>query len=101
MHAGSLQAGSGASVASEWTVLLPETGRRALGAELAGIASWRWPALSVPANGAAAFTRDRDLGLFAGLIAEGPGDWRVRPVAEGCVAWGASTATQPPPLAGA
>src|SRR5258708_40074705 len=101
VRAGSLQAGSGASVASEWTVLLPETGRRALGAELAGIASWRWPALSVHANGAAAFTRDRNLGLFAGLIAEGPGDWRVRPVAEVFVDWESSTATQLSALAGA
>ena len=82
MREGTLQEQAGPSVASEWTILLPETGERRFGAELATIVSMRWPALTLHANGAAALTRERTLGLFGGLIAEGPLAWTVRPVAE-------------------
>jgi hypothetical protein len=85
MRDGCLQGGTGPSVASEWSMLLPETGSRRFGAALATIVSMRGPALTLHLNGAAALTRARDLGLFGGLIVEGPDAWAVRPVAEAFV----------------
>jgi hypothetical protein len=82
MREGSLQDKAGPSVASEWTVLLPETGQSQVGVEAALIVSMRWPALTLHANGNVAYTRERTAGLFGGLIAEGPWAWTVRPVAE-------------------
>lgn len=89
MREGVLQEGDGdgPSVASEWTILLPETGQARPGAELAAIVSWRWPALTLHANAAAAYTRERSAGLFAGLITEGPATWPARPVAEAFYDW--------------
>ena len=101
MREGSLQEKSGPSVASEWTILLPETGQHAIGAELAAIASQRWPALTLHANGNVAYTRQRTLGLFGGLIAEGPAAWAVRPVAEAFVDRESASFTEWSGLAGA
>jgi hypothetical protein len=101
MREGSLQENRGPSVATEWTILLPETGQRHLGVELAAIASLRWPALTLHANGNIACTRERTLGLFGGLIAEGPGAWPVRPVAEAFVDRESASATAWSGLAGA
>jgi hypothetical protein len=98
---GSLQEKTGPSVATEWTILLPETGQRRLGAELAAIASLRRPALTLHANGNVACTRERTLGLFGGLIAEGPGAWPVRPVAEVFVDRESASETEWSGLAGA
>jgi len=101
MREGSLQEKSGPSIASEWTILLPETGQHQIGAELAAIASMRWPALTVHANGAVSYTREHSAGLFGGLIVEGPSAWPVRPVAEGFIDWESGVATQWSGLAGA
>jgi len=101
MREGSLQKQSGPSVASEWTVLLPETGQSHFGAEAAAIVSMRWPALTLHANGNVAYTRERTAGLFASLIVEGPAAWAVRPVAEGFVDREAANAVEWSGLAGA
>ncbi|HEY7376254.1 MAG TPA: hypothetical protein VIF57_29095 [Polyangia bacterium] len=101
MREGALQEKTGPSVATEWTILLPETGQSHVGAELAAIASLRWPALTLHANGNIAYTRERTLGLFGGLIAEGPGAWAVRPVAEAFVDREGPGATEWSGLAGA
>jgi len=87
MRTGSLQGMPGVSVASEWTVLLPESGDRAVGGEVATIVSQRWTNATLHANGAASLSRRRTAELFAGLIAEGPGAWPVRPVAEAFIDW--------------
>jgi len=92
---------TGPSVASEWTILLPETGERRFGAEAAAIVSMRWPALTLHANGNVAYTRERTLGLFGGLIVEGPAAWAVRPVAEAFVDRESATVTEWSGLAGA
>src|SRR5262249_1906720 len=101
MREGSLQDKPGPSVATEWTILLPETGQHDVGAELAAIASLRWPAITLHANGNIAYTRERTLGLFGGPIAEGPGAWVVRPVAEGFVDRESASITEWSGLAGA
>ncbi|HXI57900.1 MAG TPA: hypothetical protein VNO55_17665 [Polyangia bacterium] len=101
MREGALQEGTGPSVASEWTVLLPETGQHRPGAELAAIVSWRMPALTVHANGAVAYTREQSAGLFGGLLVEGPGAWRVRPVAEAFYDWDSAGAREISGLVGA
>jgi hypothetical protein len=101
MREGSLQDKIGPSVASEWTILLPETGQSRAGAEAALIASMRWPALILHANGNLAYTRERTLGLFGGLIVEGPAAWAIRPVAEVFVDREGSATTEWSGLAGA
>ena len=100
MREGALQNGTGPSVASEWTILLPETGQSRLGAELAAIVSWRWTALTLHANGAAAYTREQSAGFFGGLIVEGPEAWPVRPVGEAFYAWDSAGAGELSGLAG-
>jgi hypothetical protein len=83
LHSGSLQDGSGPSLASEVGVLLPSiNGESGAGASALLIASQRWPALTVHANGSVLWTRAHEPGFFAGLIAEGPDAWRVRPAFE-------------------
>src|SRR5262249_35216238 len=101
MREGSLQNQPGPSVATEWTILLPETGQRRFGAEAAAIVSMRWPALTLHANGNVAYTREPTAGLFAGLIVEGPAAWTVRPVAEGFVDREAANAVEWSGLGGA
>lgn len=101
MREGSLQDKAGPSIASEWTILLPETGQHQVGAELAAIASMRWPALTLHANGVVAYTREHSAGLFGSLIVEGPHAWTVRPVAEGVIDRESTVATQWSALAGA
>lgn len=80
---GSLQGGTGLSVATEVGPLLPtihdESG---LGLSGALIASQRWPAATVHVNGQMEWTRAHNLDLFASVILEGPYSWPVRPVAE-------------------
>jgi hypothetical protein len=83
LREGSLQEKTGVSVATELSALLPAThGESGTGAELAVIASQRWPDLTVHLNGAAAWTRAHRLGLFGGAIFEVHDTWAVRPVAE-------------------
>jgi hypothetical protein len=80
---GSLQKKTGASLASEFSILLP--GIRAddgAGLQWTGIASQRWEEGAVHLNIGAALTREQKTAAFAGLILEGPDSWTVRPVAE-------------------
>jgi len=83
LREGSLQEKSGLSIATEFGVLLPGINAdKGVGASLAGIASQRWDWGTVHFNGAVALTRDQHADAFAGVIIEGPRDWKVRPVAE-------------------
>ncbi|OLE63362.1 MAG: hypothetical protein AUG04_05735 [Deltaproteobacteria bacterium 13_1_20CM_2_69_21] len=83
LRPGSLQDGTGPSIATELSALLPAiNGDPGAGAELTLIASQRWSALTLHLNGALAVTRSHQLGYFAGAIVEGPEAWPVRPVGE-------------------
>jgi hypothetical protein len=83
LREGSLQDKSGLSIATEFGVLLPGINAdRGVGASLAGIASQRWDWGTVHFNAAISLTRDQHADAFAGVILEGPHDWKVRPVAE-------------------
>jgi len=80
---GSLQNKTGASVATEFGVLLPDsTGGLRVGASLAGIVSQRWDWGTIHLNVETALTRDHHGDVFVGAIIEGPSTWPVRPVAE-------------------
>lgn len=80
---GSLQDGSGLSVASECGVLLPGiNGNDGTGGVCYGIVSQRWEALSAHLNAGLAYTRDHNWDRSLGLILEGPDKWTVRPVME-------------------
>jgi hypothetical protein len=83
LREGSLQGGRGLSVATELGPLLPAAGDdRGVGAQLAVLASHRWPALTIDVNVVSAYSRSHGYDAFVGAIFEGPGDWRVRPVGE-------------------
>jgi hypothetical protein len=83
MREGVLQGRTGLSVAAELGVLLPtwydEPGA---GASAAVIASYQWALLTLHFNTELRYTRSHRLAVSAGIIAEGPRAWRVRPVAE-------------------
>jgi hypothetical protein len=80
---GSLQDEAGASIATEFGVLLPDSsGNSGVGASFAGIVSQRWDWGTIHLNAEAALTRDHHADLFLGGIIEGPSTWTVRPVAE-------------------
>jgi hypothetical protein len=80
---GTLQEKSGWSLATEASALLPGINAEdGAGFELTGIASRRWDWGTIHVNIAAELTRDQRLGVFTGLIVEGPDAWTVRPVAE-------------------
>lgn len=83
LRRGVLQDESGPSVAAEYGLLLPGVhAEEGTGFSLAGIISQRWEAATVHLNAALARTREHERDTFLGVIAEGPFDWRVRPVAE-------------------
>ena len=83
LREGVLQEKPGPSVATEFGVLLPGIrADRGTGATLAGIVSQQWETLTVHFNAAASLTREQHADLFIGVIAEGPPEWAVRPVAE-------------------
>ena len=83
LRPGSLQQGTGLSIATEFGVLLPDSnGNSGYGASLAGIASQRWDWGAIHLNVATALTREHHADFFVGGIIEGPAKWRVRPVAE-------------------
>jgi hypothetical protein len=87
LREGGLQKAWGPSIATEGGVLLPTVNAEpGVGAALALIVSQQWDFLTFHANGQVLRTRARRLGLFGGLILEGPGRWPVRPVAEGFLA---------------
>lgn len=80
---GSLQGESGPSLAIESGVLFPTQERHeGVGASVMAIASQSWSSLSLHLNLGGEYTPEHDTALFAGLIVEGPGAWRIRPVAE-------------------
>ena len=83
LRKGCLQGREGLSVATEFGALLPTVNAQpGAGAEVTFIVSQRWPAVTLHLNGEVAYTRAHVLGLFGGLIVEGPDAWEVRPVAE-------------------
>jgi hypothetical protein len=83
LREGALQEKPGPSIATEFGVLLPGVrADRGTGATLSGIVSQQWEGLTFHFNTAAALTREQHADLFLGVIAEGPRDWPVRPVAE-------------------
>jgi hypothetical protein len=83
LREGSLQAGSGPSVATELGALLPDVhGEAGLGAAWALAVSQRWRELTVHLNCAAAWSRAHQPALLAGAILEGHDTWALRPVAE-------------------
>lgn len=81
LREGSLQDASGVSVALEAGLLLPGSERR-LGAHLASIFSWHWPALTAHLNLGNDLLTSVHYVAIGSLILEGPDAWRVRPVAE-------------------
>jgi hypothetical protein len=81
LREGSLQAGRGVSVAVETGLLLPGSERR-LGGHVASIFSWRCSAVALHLNLSNDLLTSLDYTATTSLIAEGPGRWLVRPVAE-------------------
>ena len=83
LQEGSLQEKEGWSLGTEASVLLPGINiNDGAGFELTGIASRRWDWGTVHLNIAPELSRNQRLGMFAGLVVEGPDAWPVRPVAE-------------------
>src|SRR5216683_7027516 len=83
LRKGTLQDASGASIATEYGLLLPAVhGEKGTGFSVAGIVSQRTETISVHLNAALAWTREHEPDLFLGAILEGPYAWAVRPVAE-------------------
>ena len=80
---GTLQGKTGVSIAAEGGVLTPEiNGVGNVGASLDVITSYRWGWGTLHWNEWFELTRDHHADLFTGIIAEGPHEWSVRPVAE-------------------
>lgn len=82
---GSLQEKTGPSIATEFGFLLPDvsaTDPSSTGGTAAVIVSQRWSAFTVHVNVAAALTRQQNADIAFSIIAEGPNDWTLRPVAE-------------------
>ncbi|MCI0407725.1 MAG: hypothetical protein L0191_04020, partial [Acidobacteria bacterium] len=83
LREGSLQGRTGPSLATEVGVLLPTVhGEPGTGASAACIVSQRWKGATLHLNGAVELTQSHTLGLFGGMILEGPYAWPVRPGAE-------------------
>jgi hypothetical protein len=83
LREGALQDKSGPSIATEFSVLLPEiNGATGLGASWNGIVSDRWSWGTLHFNLGAALTRNQHGDVSVGTIVEGPHDWTIRPVAE-------------------
>lgn len=83
MRNGSLQGSTGPSLAVESGVEIPTQGRdEGAGASVVAIASQSWDSLALHLNLGIELTPEHDKVLITGLIAEGPGAWRARPVAE-------------------
>lgn len=83
LREGSLQSGTGPSVATEFGPLLPTVnGDPGVGATAIAIVSQRWDAATLHVNGALSYTRAHKPDLFGGVILEGPHRWTVRPVVE-------------------
>ncbi len=86
LRQGALQGGTGWSAAAEAGMLLPTLrGESGVGALGALVVSRDWKGVMLHLNGSAALTRAGRLGASGSVILEGPGAWRVRPVAEALV----------------
>jgi hypothetical protein len=80
---GSLQDGTGPSIGSECSVLLPTIhGESGAGVGCFGLVSQRWSAATVHFNAGLAFDRDHKWNKIVSGIVEGPHDWTVRPALE-------------------
>lgn len=80
---GSLQGGSGPSVAVEAGVLLPTVNAEpGVGGLVTFIVSQRFTAATLSLDGTVQLTRALNAEFDGGLILEGPDDWSVRPVGE-------------------
>ena len=102
LRRGILQGDTGLSIALEAGPLLPELGGNSnFGAQMNLINSYKWPALTLHLNTAAAVSREHNFDAFASIIAEGPRDWVVRPVGELYVEREWNVATTYSALAGA
>lgn len=83
LREGSLQDKPGPSLATELSLLLPGINSESgVGAAITGIVGQKWDWGAIHFNVAAELSRDHRAGVFLGTIVEGPGDWKVRPVAE-------------------
>jgi hypothetical protein len=80
---GSLQDGTGPSMATECAVMLPEVhGSSGTGGECAAIVSNKWDSMALHLNLGIGHTREHETARSVSLIAEGSAKWPVRPVAE-------------------
>jgi hypothetical protein len=79
---GVLQNKPGASIATEFGLLLPEMGASDVGLSWTGIVSQRWDWGTVHFNVETNLTPDQHGELFLDVIIEGPNKWIVRPVFE-------------------
>jgi hypothetical protein len=80
---GSLQEGSGPSIAAEFGLLVPSLGiNSAVGPSWDWIISQRYPWGTLHLNVQGSLASDQRADLFLDLILEGPSTWTVRPVAE-------------------
>src|SRR5262249_8116223 len=82
LREGSLQEGTGPSLATEIGALIPNDDGEATGASAASIACQRWSAGTVHLHAEAAWNREHRLELCAGVILEAPEPWPARPVLE-------------------
>jgi hypothetical protein len=83
LRPGVLQDQPGASIATEFGVLLPDTvGPSGTGFSVAGIVSQRWDWGTAHFNVQGELTRNQNADVFTSLIIEGPAKWTVRPVTE-------------------
>jgi hypothetical protein len=85
LRKGSLQEGTGPSVATEIGLLLPPVPAQSgggVGASVAVMVSQKWENLTVHVNVEGDYTRTHEPDGVFGFIAEGPERWPVRPVAE-------------------
>ena len=83
LRQGVLQDQPGASIATEFGLLLPGINDQpGVGGSIAAIVSQRWDPITVHLNAAAAVNREQHGDVFFSAIVEGPHDWSVRPVAE-------------------
>jgi hypothetical protein len=80
---GVLQNKPGPSVATEFGLLLPGINNESgIGGSVSGIISYHFGPLTTHLNVEGAVTRQQHGDMFLSVIAEGPFDWKVRPVAE-------------------
>jgi hypothetical protein len=83
LRKGILQEASGLSIAVEFGPLTPEIhGTNAFGASANLILSYRWDFATLHFNELSEYSREHELVVFSGVIAEGPRAWPVRPVTE-------------------